>query len=326
MVNSWLIGAITINDKIVSIENEIERDNLVKIPELLKYTRCQYDQDIYFFINSIGVCICIWKYHDFDKKEEMEEDYCKASSIHKDGSKYTKAYEHCIVAVKDKYKLEIEDLDWVMPIVVGEENCIGSDFAYIKTLDYIIGTNKNIDKNKDINSLMLLDASSIYQSMMTIGEFFTRDIKPNGLLEYKLYQMSYYLHELLRIESPEYFLTNQKEKEIMREYYEKWRIQSQMEIVIKMAKQSMDIYNFVSTNKTDFKTSISTIFMGFLSFILMCDPIRELLELILPRFTYEIIIIEKFLVFFCCIGLLYAVGKTVINYEKEKVNFKNHTK
>lgn len=317
--NYYLAGGFTIDDTISPTKWFFKRPDLVDVPSLLEYT-CEEEmldnEKIYFYINSMSICIFLVEYGNFTTDAEMWNDYKIEKQLYND------LYKKIIGKISNRFSNKIDDVDWIMPILIGED-IVNPDSISLSDINFII------KKSDEYNSkcVQALDAMFIYQSTARIGSFFKSITIKQQLTKFEQYQLSFYIQELKILEKPSYYLTNQQEIEIMKEYYSKWDLETQIKTALEISANTIELFEFLSHNTKDTRNQISTLLMSFLTLILMYDPIGELITFLFPEFQGDAIsIILRFFILICSLIVLYKIVQILICNFKENLELRRKSK
>lgn len=321
MVKSYyLAGGFMADDKIAPTKPFFKRPDLVDIPAILEYDKIDAKNDnlgndrIYFYRNSMGVCIFLAEYGPFSSDENMWNDYRCERTI------YNRLYASIVKQIDNRFSKQLEDVDWVMPILVGaDEDTVGTTSISLKSIDYLIEKSSLYDSQ----SVLALDAMFIYQSITYIGSFFKSLPIKTQLTKYEQYQISFYVQGLKILEHPSFFLTNVQEITLMKQYYLQWELETQIKTTLEISANSIQLFEFLSRNTKDIKNQIASLLMSFLSLILLYEPISDLISFLFPHFESSLIsIVLRFFVGICSLVVLFKIAHLMIGTVKEQHEYK----
>lgn len=264
MVNNkyYLTGAFEANNKILKVQPYYQRENLVYCPEIISYDLIEVyilnGVKLRYYINSFGICFFICDYdspNDFQNDINFEMDYIKGGEI------YCLLYDEIINNINKIFNLSLKDVDWVMLTKQGELD-IKND---IVTLDF----------NNKVQLHALIDCSLISEFVTNVGIFFKNLSLKESISRFEQYQISTYVHTLTAISSPSFFLTNAKEIEIYKSYYDKWDLYENIEIITKIADKNIEMFKFLSDFKDKNSKSLLNLLLSYISISLSYDSVIE---------------------------------------------------
>ena len=308
-VNYYLLGGFKIEDFIREPVSVWTRPNLVSPPSLLQYNYKCVD-GLHIYTNSMGCCICLYEYGSFTP-EEMLKDYNDDSN----SSVYLQKYTKIVEIISRIYKKKIIDIDWVMTLSCGKFHVGDSHVSISMPL---------MEENCEF--VACIDASIIYQSVQCIGRFFKNLSAKDKLTRFEQYKVSYYTQEMNILSSPNVFLTNALEKEITQEFYDKWHISEEISIIQSIANQAVNIFSFVSNYRKNNEANYSTLFMSYLSLLLLYEGIGNLLTFIIPINSVYLDAFLKFLIGAITLVYIVRILKYVIRDIRDKYDLKKNTK
>lgn len=308
----FLFGGFSISDNIVQRESSVNRGDLVYPPQIMNYIYINSD-DFHFYVNTMNECVFICEYSEFASNEEMFEDYRDTEEIYKE------VYKNLLLKIKNQFKINIIDTEWVMILSKGEQ-LIGSDLSRVENIEFNFN---EITNNVEIRSL--IDCAIIYQSAMSIGRFFrTLSIEQN-LNKFQNYQLSFYLQELMVLISPNYFLTNEKEIEMFKEIYKEWELDEQIRASVEIGRQLIVIYDFASKQNSNNISGFSNLLMGYIGIVVLYEPLVGLIQLLYPTNDSIDKIVEYFIMV-VTIVFVYRIGIMFLKLRKDNRNYKAKTK
>ncbi len=262
-VKAWLLGGVAVNDNIVDpVESCWKRQDLVNVPDILKYTENKYENDsIRVYENNVGVVIMMIRYADFEKVEDMNEDYYGDQS----DSIYSRCYNSAVTLINQNHTAnKIVDLDWVIPVLEGDFDVQES----ICTIPHI---------GEDCKEYVsLIDSSVIYTSIRHISDFVHYICNRKKLTKYQRWQLAYYQMAVQTIESPKVFLTNKDEIEMSIRFYECWQINDNIRAVINNTNQAVTLFTFLSNCEENDEDDLFSSFLTFFGIVVGLEAIYNL--------------------------------------------------
>lgn len=151
-----------------------------------------------------------------------------------------------------------------------ESSYYKTDFLTLKS---VLEKDKSVLVSKEL--ALMIDPAMIYQSAMTIGNFMKSLSLKSEIDLYTGYQLSFYIQELRCLETPEYFLTNKEEILVTKRFYDKWKMSEQIRVSVSLGEQSIKIFDFICRNNELNKVDYTSLCMGYLSFVLLVEPLEE---------------------------------------------------
>lgn len=310
--NYFLIGAFEVNDKIIKIEPCYSRENLVYCPDIISYyvveSSVLKDKKIKYYINSFGTCFFICDYSKIDNltdNADIERDYNFENKI------YDILYLAIIKNINEKFKLSIEDVDWVMLAKQGALNI---------TNDFII-----LDFEDKVQLYALIDCSLISEFITNAGKFFKNISLKESLTRFEQYQILTYTHTIASISFPSYFLTNSKEIDIYNKYYDAWNLHENIEIINKVADKSIAMFKFLSGYKDENRKSLINLLVSYISISLSYDPVIEFFVKFLHLDEVKVKYYTDILFITITSIIVIMIVIKVYKITKENIAFKNKT-
>ena len=310
-VNAWILGGAVISDCINETSGGCwRRPDLVSVPSVLQYEDVHdTETDIHFYANNIGIIIALIPYGRFDSAENMLKDFYSPNS-----QKYKKQYAIAVSRINKRFRANIKDYDWVMPLMIGNfevhQNYCKLESVCSETREFV----------------GLIDCSIIYTITHLVSSFLDTVCKQKTLSKYKRWQLIYYQRILQMIRTPNTFLINKTEIDIYTKLYDVWRIDESLKVNAENTTDAVALFTFVSNAETNEDNALFSYFLTFFGIVVGLEAIYNLFTVLFKNITYTFRLI--FIVLLAIIVLIFAVVfiKTVIRRLMDKREFAHKTK
>lgn len=256
----YLLGAFSLEERLYKMKGCWERKNLVECPEILKYTK-KNDGNIIYYLNNMQCCVFIMKYGEFSSTTDMKEDYNSES----EDSIYRKCYLEILKSINNKFHVSMDDVSWIMPLVTQDVIQIGESCIHIES---------EVDAEK-LDYVTMIDCAMIYQSIYNMSVYFRSLSSKEDLDRFEQYQLSFYIQTINLIKNPVYFLTNSEEIKLYEEFYKNWKLTEQIDVVSELAEKTIELFSFLATYKKKNKVNVVEFFIPYISLVLSYNSIME---------------------------------------------------
>ena len=306
----YLLGAFSLKESLYKMRSCWQRKDLVDCPEILKYS-AERDGDITYYLNGMQCCVFVMKYGDFASKEDMLQDY----EYEEGENTYQKCYENLLVSIEKKFQVAVEDVSWIMPLIVGDTVRFNSSHLEIKSP---VG-------EESVDYVAVIDCAMIYQAINDIAAFFRGLSAKEDLDRFEQYQLSYYVQTINIIKNPAYYLVNSKEIKMYEELYQAWELKEQIAVVSELSEKTIELFSFLATYKKKNKIHIVEFFVPYISFVLSYNSIIEIAVFFVPQLAGSIEVIVKVLLLIGFIVTIVSLIKALRAMNKVNKRFEEKT-
>lgn len=279
-----------INDHITeSPQTCWERTDLVNVPDILKYSdTLDSATGIHFYQNNIGILIALIPYGFFNSAEALYQDY-----YHKPESLYLTQYAAAVQALNRQPAVcsPLADFEWIMPVLSAPFQVTPNDCCVPQA----------IKESREYVSL--IDCSFIYTASRMISEFTNSICQQTSLSKYQRWQLAYYQRAIQSVEYPTYYLTNQKEITLYDQFYDVWKIDDSMKIIVSNINQTVALFTFISNYENNADNELFSSFLTFFGIVVGLEAIYNLFSVLFNetgyyfKLTFIVLIIGIVLIF-----------------------------